>query len=86
MAAKEEDQIETSGFVEHTLEAALWCIATTTSYAECVLRAVNLGRDTDTTAAVAGGLTGIIYGYESIPEEWIEELQNKPLIEECIAW
>lgn len=40
-------------FCEHTLEAALRCFMNTGSYADCVLTAVNLGDDTDTTAAVA---------------------------------
>jgi ADP-ribosylglycohydrolase len=44
-----------SGYVVHTLEASLWCLFTTESFSECVLAAVNLGEDTDTTGAVAGG-------------------------------
>lgn len=42
------------GYVLHTLQASLWCLLTTASYESCVLKAVNLGEDTDTTAAVAG--------------------------------
>ena len=49
-----------------------------------MLKAVNLGKDTDTTAAVAGGLAGILYGYNAIPAEWIEKLQRKDIIES--AW
>jgi len=45
---------------------------TTQNYAECVLKAVNLGRDADTTAAVAGGLAGLWYGEDAIPKEWTE--------------
>ncbi len=81
---QEEDQIESSGFVLHTLEASLWCLAQTTSYKEAVLKAINLGDDTDTTGAVTGGLAGIIYGYEAIPKDWIDQLKNKDLIEECL--
>lgn len=80
----QETEIKSSGFVVDTLEAALWCVATTNSYSTCVLKAVNLGNDTDTVAAVAGGLAGIIYGYENIPEKWINELANKELINECL--
>jgi ADP-ribosylglycohydrolase len=47
-----------------------------------VLKAVNLGGDTDTIAAIAGGLAGALYGYESIPEEWLAQLQKKDYIEE----
>ena len=56
----------------HTLEAAVWCLLTTGGYAECVLKAVNLGEDTDTTAAVAGGLAGLWYGEKEIPKDWAE--------------
>lgn len=81
---KEEDKIESSGFVLHTLEVSVWCIFNSNSYKDAVLKAVNLGDDTDTTAAVTGGLAGIIYGYDSIPKDWIEKLKNKELIEECL--
>jgi ADP-ribosylglycohydrolase len=65
-----EDEIRSSGYAVDTLEAALWCLLNTTGYAECVCRAVNLGGDTDTVAAVAGGLAGILYGADGIPEAW----------------
>lgn len=80
----EEDQIKSSGYVVDTLEAALWCLLKTDNYRDAVLKAVNLGDDTDTVAAVTGGLAGIMYGYESIPEEWIETLRGKDIIEECL--
>jgi ADP-ribosylglycohydrolase len=50
---------------------------TTSSYAEAVLKAVNLGDDSDTTGAVTGGLAGIYYGVENIPSEWVEVLARK---------
>ncbi len=75
------EQIVSDGFVVHTLEAALWCVMKTSSYSKAVLKAVNLGRDTDTTAAVAGGLAGLLYGYDSIPEEWISLLARRRDIE-----
>ena len=49
----------------------------TSSYPEAVLKAVNLGEDTDTTAAVTGGLAGIYYGLTSIPTEWIETIARQ---------
>ena len=63
-------EISGSGYVLHTLQASLWCLLTTANYADCVLKAVNLGEDTDTTAAVAGGLAGLWYGEGEIPKEW----------------
>jgi ADP-ribosylglycohydrolase len=47
-----------------------------------VLKAVNLGDDTDTVAAVAGGLAGALYGYEAIPKEWLAALKRRDYIEE----
>ncbi|HEX8022679.1 ADP-ribosylglycohydrolase family protein [Mucilaginibacter sp.] len=70
-------EMQSSGYVLHTLEAAVWCLLTTASYSEAVLKAVNLGLDTDTTAAVTGGLAGLLYGYESIPEHWMLMLARK---------
>ena len=51
---------------------------------DCVLAAVNLGDDTDTTAAVAGALAGTAYGIETIPQGWIDTLRGKELIESCL--
>lgn len=78
---KSMDEIKSSGFVLHTLEASIWCLLNTNSYEEAVLTAVNLGEDTDTTTAVVGGLAGIVYGYDNIPGDWIEGLKNKELID-----
>ena len=75
-------EIKSSGYVVDTLEAAVWCLLTTDSYKDCVLKAVNLGEDTDTVGAVAGGLAGILYGYECIPEEWRNTLIRRDYIEE----
>ncbi len=75
-------QIVSSGYVVDTLEAALWCLFTTDSYRDCVLKAVNLGDDTDTVAAVAGGLAGALYGYNAIPQEWLHALKRRADIEE----
>lgn len=49
-----------------------------------MLAAVNLGDDTDTTAAVAGALAGAKYGFNAIPQEWIDTLRGKELIEQCL--
>ena len=76
------DEIKSSGYVVDTLEAALWCLLTTDNYRDCVLKAVNLGGDTDTIAAVAGGLAGALYGYDGIPVEWRNTLIKREYIEE----
>ncbi len=65
-----ESRIRSTGYVVDTLEAALYCLCKTNSYKDCVLKAVNLGEDTDTVAAVAGGLAGIYYGVNAIPPAW----------------
>lgn len=70
-------EIRSSGYVIDTLEAAVWCLLTTDSYPEAVLRAVNLGQDTDTTAAVTGGLAGLLYGYDAIPASWLNQIMRK---------
>jgi ADP-ribosylglycohydrolase len=66
--------IRSGGFVIDTLEAAFWCFLTTDNYRDAVLKAVNLGDDTDTTAAVTGGLAGLYYGLDAIPSDWRETL------------
>jgi len=80
-ASRAESEIGSSEYVRDTFDAALWCLTTTSNYAECVLEAVNLGDDTDTTAAVAGALAGIAYGADSIPVEWMDGLLGKDIIE-----
>ncbi len=69
-----EREIKSSGYVVDTLEAAIWCLLNTKGYKESILMAVNLGEDTDTVAAVTGGLAGLYYGYENIPSEWIRQI------------
>lgn len=64
-----------------TLEGAVWCLLTTDNYKDCVLKAVNLGDDSDTVAAVAGGLAGALYGYDDIPTEWLVTLKRRDYIE-----
>ncbi|MCD8049789.1 MAG: ADP-ribosylglycohydrolase family protein [Clostridia bacterium] len=82
LKALPESEIRSGGYVVDTLEAALWCLLNTDNYKDCVLKAVNLGSDTDTTAAVAGGLAGLYYGFDAIPKTWIEKLKGKEIIDE----
>lgn len=72
-----ENEIQSSGYVIHSLEASLWCLLTTNNYKKAVLKAVNLGSDTDTTAAITGGLAALVYGVENIPNEWTSQLVRK---------
>ena len=84
LAERPVREVRSGGFVRDTLEASLWCLLTTNSYRDCTLAAVNLGDDTDTTAAVAGALAGIVYGIEGIPAEWLGTLRGKNVIESCL--
>ena len=76
------EDIRSSGYVVDSLEASLWCAITTQSYEEAMLRCVNLGDDTDTIAAISGGLCGLYYGYAAIPERWRQKLARKIYIKD----
>lgn len=77
IASLGEDDIRSSGYVIDTLEASIWCLLTTGSFQEAVLKAVNLGEDTDTTGCVTGGLAGICYGKSAIPDEWLKAIARE---------
>jgi len=84
-----QESIKSSGYAVDTLEAAIWCILNTDSYENCVLKAVNLGEDTDTVAAVAGGLVGMGEGISlsNIPKEWMNQVARLDYIKElCLAF
>lgn len=68
--------IRSGGYVIETLEASIWCFLQGSDYASSVLMAVNLGGDTDTVAALTGGLSGIYYGREDIPAAWRDSIVN----------
>ena len=76
------EEISSTGYVLHTLEASIWCLLTTDNYKKAVLKAINLGDDTDTTGAVTGGLAGLLYGKENIPKKWVEQVARHNDIEE----
>ena len=67
-------EIRSGGYVIDSLESSIYCLKTTESYKDAVLKAVNLGGDTDTTGCICGGLAGIYYGYDAIPIDWIESI------------
>ena len=76
----DKKRIRSSGYVVDTLEAVLWAFFNSNSYSESVLNAVNLGGDTDTIAALVGGLSGVKYGYNSLPKNWIQCIRAKESI------
>ena len=71
---KTRDEIASSGYVAHSLEAALWCVGQGGNFREMVLRAANLGDDADTTAAITGQLAGALFGATGIPQGWLAKL------------
>lgn len=77
-----DNRILSDGYVLHTLEASIWCLLTTDNYRSATLKAVNLGDDTDTTGAVTGGLAGLLYGFDTIPEGWLKQLARKADIDD----
>ena len=79
-----ENQIKSTGYVVYTLEAAIWCLVNSSSYEEVILKAVNLGDDTDTVAAITGGLAGLYYGYDNIPHKWRSKLQKREWIDSLL--
>jgi ADP-ribosyl-[dinitrogen reductase] hydrolase len=79
---KTREAISGSGYVVHSLEAALWCFQRTESFAEAVLMAVNLGDDADTTAAICGQLAGAFYGASGIPAAWRERVSHYALLQD----
>jgi ADP-ribosylglycohydrolase len=74
-----------SGYVVDTLWSAWSAFATSSSYAETIERAIRLGSDTDTTAAVAGGLAGIYWGRSGIPQAWLSALRGREIVEPLVA-
>lgn len=71
---KRRTDIQSSGYVAHSLEASLWCVGTTGTFKDAILLAANLGVDADTTAAIAGQLAGALYGCQGLPQDWVGRL------------
>ena len=76
------DEIKSSGYVVDTLEASFWILLNASSFKEAIIGAINLGNDTDTIAAITGSMAGILYGYNSIPQEWLDKLAKRDYIED----
>ncbi|CAF0900188.1 unnamed protein product [Adineta steineri] len=81
-----KDGIRGHGHVVASLEAALWAFWKGKSFKEGVLLAVNLGDDTDTTAAIYGQLAGAYYTYQNIPRQWTQQLYANSLIMSISQW
>ncbi len=84
-ATIEEEHIKSTGYVVDTMEAAIWSLITTQDFKDCELKAVNLGDDSDTIGAIAGGLAGLFYGYDEFPKEWLAVIQRREWVEEACA-
>lgn len=82
---KSPPTIRGSGYVVHTLEAALWAFHTTDNFRDGALAVVNLGEDADSTGAVYGQIAGAYYGADGIPAEWRAKLAMRELIEQRAA-
>lgn len=80
-----ESAIKSTGYVLHSLEASIWCFLNSNNYSDAVLKAVNLGGDTDTIAALTGGMAAAYYGVDNIPKEWLEQIARKTDIENLIS-
>lgn len=78
------DEIKSTGYVVHSLEASLWVLFNTTSFEQAIIDSVNLGEDTDTIAAITGSLAAIVYGFEELPPAWVEAIRNKEYLYEII--
>jgi ADP-ribosylglycohydrolase len=75
--SKDARHIRASGYVVHTLEAALWAFFHSSDFREGALLAVNLGEDADTTGAVYGQLAGAHYGVDGIPQHWRDMIARR---------
>lgn len=73
-----------SGYVVDCLKSARYALKQTT-YQDVIKTAIAFGRDTDTTACVAGGIAGLYFGFDSIPESWLAQLRAKDLVEPLLT-
>jgi ADP-ribosyl-[dinitrogen reductase] hydrolase len=79
-----ERDISSSGYIVHSLEAAIWCVGNSTTFKEAILRAVNLEEDTDTVAAITGAIAGMYKNMDEIPHEWLDKMIKKEEIDHLI--
>lgn len=67
-------EVESTGYVRHSYEAAFWAFENTDTFRDCIVLAANLAGDADTVAAIAGQIAGRVYGIAGIPGEWLDIL------------
>ncbi len=72
-----KEELKPTGYVFDTLICALWCFINTSTFEDAVCEAANLGGDADTIAAITGGMAGVYYGYNAIPDRWKEKILVK---------
>lgn len=75
------EDISSSGYVVDTIEAVIWCFLNTNDFKEAVLKAVNLGEDSDTIASITGALMGLSHGFDNIPTKWVKMLAKSDEID-----
>ena len=78
-----QSSTHTSNTAASALAAALWAFASTDNFRDAILRAANLGGNSDVVASVCGQLAGAHYGASSIPPAWRSGLMQKDLLEDC---
>lgn len=81
----EIDDIKSSGYIVDTLEASFWSLLKTENYKDAVIKAINLGNDTDTIGAIVGSMAGILYCYNDIPSEWLKKLVKRDYLEKLCS-
>jgi len=68
------DDLKSGGYVIEVLESSIWFFLNRENYKDTILSIINIGHDTDTSAAIAGGLAGIYYGLNGIPDYWVASI------------
>jgi ADP-ribosyl-[dinitrogen reductase] hydrolase len=74
---KKREDLQNSGWVQHTLESVIWGLMTTNNFENALIKVVNLGNDADTAGTVLGALAGAAYGIKAIPPRWRNVLHGE---------
>ncbi len=81
ISAAENNEVTGTGYVVDAFWSALHALRIGKDFKDVIKQAIALGNDTDTTACIAGGLAGIKFGYDNLPQDWLDLLRGKDLIE-----